>query len=355
MTVAMVAPEELQQDTKMSITTTEKSTPSTACCGPDCCGGEKQERPADEVTAVVREQYGRTAKSGLSSNDSGVRAVAEAFGYSSDELTSIPAEANMGLSCGNPTATANLRPGEVVVDLGSGGGLDVFLAAQKVGPTGRAIGIDMTPEMIELSKKNAAKSNVTNVEFHLAGIDNIPLPDASVDVVISNCVINLAPDKSAVFREIARVLKPGGRLAVSDIALKQPLPDEIGKDVQAYVGCISGALLIDQYRRQLTEAGFADVVVVDAGANLNAYAAVEGQSGCCSPAMSATETPAASSACCSPAASTVPVTAAASGCCGSKPPADQTTVHEGLAGLLDRYDVNDYAASVKVYAVRPKT
>src|SRR4051812_33266816 len=140
----------------------------------------------------------------------------------------------MGLSCGNPTATANLRPGEVVVDLGSGGGLDVFLAAQKVGPAGKAIGIDMTPEMIDLSRKNAAKGGINNVEFHLAPIDRLPLPDASVDVVISNCVINLAPDKSAVFREIARVLKPGGRLAVSDIALKQPLPDAIARDVMAY-------------------------------------------------------------------------------------------------------------------------
>src|SRR4029434_2503838 len=150
----------------------------------------------------------------------------------------------MGLSCGNPTAMANLRAGEVVVDLGSGGGLDVFLAAGKVGPTGKAIGIDMTPEMIELARRNAAKANdgkgYANVEFHLATIDKLPLLDSSVDCVISNCVINLAPDKPAVFREIARVLKPGGRLAVSDIALKQPLPPEIGKDLMAYVGCIAG-------------------------------------------------------------------------------------------------------------------
>jgi SAM-dependent methyltransferase len=281
---------------------------NSSCCGPDCCGGA-------DVTAAVREKYGSTARSGLSSNDDGVRAVAEAFGYSAEELTSIPAEANMGLSCGNPTATANLREGEIVVDLGSGGGLDVFLAAKKVGPAGRAIGIDMTPEMIELAKKNAAKAGLTNVEFHLASIDKLPLPDASVDVVISNCVINLAADKPAVFREIARVLKPGGRLAVSDIALKQPLPGAIAKDVMAYVGCISGALLIDDYRRQLLQGGFADVLVIDAGADLNAYAKVEGQSGCCSPAMSA-----------------------------------DASVHQGLSALLEQYDVNDFAASVKVYA-----
>ncbi len=155
----------------------------------------------------------------------------------------------------------NLRPGEVVVDLGCGGGLDVFLASTKVGPHGKAIGIDMTAEMIELARKNAAKGRdgqpIANVEFHQATIDRLPLADASVDCVISNCVINLAPDKPAVFREIARVLKPGGRLAVSDIALKQPLPDELGQDLMAYVGCISGAIAIEEYRRQLLEAGFA--------------------------------------------------------------------------------------------------
>lgn len=174
---------------------------------------------ADRIETIVRDKYAATAASGLSSDHDGVRAVAEAFGYSADELSSIPAEANMGLSCGNPTAFASLRTGEVVVDLGCGGGLDVFLAAQKVGPTGKAIGIDMTPQMIELAKRNAGRGNPPprNVEFHLATIDKLPLPDASADVVISNCVINLAPDKPAVFREIARVLKPGGRVLVTDL------------------------------------------------------------------------------------------------------------------------------------------
>src|ERR1043166_3196727 len=218
---------------------------------------------SQNIEAVVRTRYGNVAAANLSSEQEGVRAVAEAFGYSPEELASIPAEANMGLSCGNPTATANLRAGETVIDLGSGGGLDVFLAAAKVGPTGRAIGIDMTPEMIELARRNAARGKdgqpFTNVEFHLATIDKLPLADNSVDCVISNCVINLAPDKPAVFREIARLLKPGGRLAVSDIALRKPLPPEISQDVMAYVGCIAGAVLIDEYKRGLIEAGFANV------------------------------------------------------------------------------------------------
>ncbi len=290
------------------------------------------------IQDVVKSKYGAVAGSSLSGATEGVRAVAEAFGYTAEELASIPAEANMGLSCGNPTAFASLRPGEVVLDLGCGGGLDVFLAAQRVGPTGRAIGIDMTPEMIERAKNNAAKASTggppTNVEFHLGTIDNLPLPEASVDVVISNCVINLAPDKQAVFREIARVLKPGGRLAVSDIALKQGLPAEIGSDLMAYVGCVAGAILIDDYRRWLREAGLCDVLVVDSGKDLNAYSLVEGQSGCCSPA---------------PSSSSLPVVSA--GCCGGGEP---SKLHVGLADLLRRYNVNDYAASVQVYAVKPR-
>ena len=292
------------------------------------------------IQNTVKEKYAATATSGLSSQRADVRAVAEAFGYSAQELGSIPAEANMGLSCGNPTAFASLREGETVVDLGCGGGLDVFLAAQKVGPRGKAIGIDMTPQMIELAKKNAAKSKTTNVEFHLATIDRMPLPDASVDVVISNCVINLAEDKPAVFREIARVLKPGGRVALSDIALKKPLPAEIQKDVMAYVGCIAGAILVDDYRRGLADAGFAPVDIVDSGADLNAYSQVEGQSACCTPAATS---------------STALPIATSGGCCGGGViPDAKASVHEGLGELLTRYDVNAYAASVKVYALKPR-
>jgi arsenite methyltransferase len=284
-----------------------------------------------EILDSVRSRYGAVAESTLSSNDAGVKAVAEAVGYSAEELTSIPAEANMGLSCGNPTATAHLRLGEVAVDLGSGGGLDVFLAARMVGPEGRATGIDMTPAMIERARANAMAGDYTNVEFHLSTIDNIPLPDASVDCVISNCVLNLAPDKLSVFREIARVLKPGGRLAVSDIALKGELPEAIARSMAAYVGCIAGAIRMDDYRAGLLAAGFEHVELVDSGSDLNAYAKVENQSGCCSPAM------------------------AEGSCCSSTPPTDTATLHEELSDLLRKYDVNAAAASVKVYAIKPKT
>ena len=252
----------------------------------------------------------------------------------------------MGLSCGNPTAFASLKPGEVVVDLGCGGGLDVFLAAQKVGPTGKAIGIDMTADMIALARKNAARGGAggrapDNVEFHHATIDALPLPDSSVDVIISNCVINLAPDKRAVFREMFRVLKPGGRVAVSDIAIRKPLPAELERDVMAYVGCIAGAIPIAEYRAGLSEAGFEAVDVIDSGADLNAYAKVEGQSGCCSPAMAEPASAKSSTG--------LTIVSGGSTCCS---PAAQSPVHAGLGDVLSRYDVNEYAASVKVYAVK---
>ncbi|MBA2502064.1 MAG: arsenite methyltransferase, partial [Pyrinomonadaceae bacterium] len=291
---------------------------------------------------------------GLSGEHDGVRAVAEAFGYSPEELRGIPAEANMGLSCGNPTATANLREGETVVDLGSGGGLDVFLAAAKVGASGRAIGIDMTEEMIDLARRNHAKRLAegapANVEFQHATIDRLPLEDETVDCVVSNCVINLAPDKPAVFREIARVLKPGGRLAVSDIALKQELPAELGDDLMAYVGCIAGAISIEEYRQGLLDAGFSHVEVVDSGADLNAYAKVENQAGCCSPAMAEVDATSAPVSISSSASSTA-LPLASSGCCAPQVATDKE-LHEGLADLLRRYNVNDYAASVKVFAVK---
>lgn len=289
---------------------------------------------SEQLLESVRARYGAVAESSLSSEHDGVRAVAEAFGYTAEELTSIPAEANMGLSCGNPTATANLRPGEAIVDLGSGGGLDVFLAAKKVGPTGKAIGIDMTPAMIERARANAQAGGYINVEFYQSTIDKIPLPDASVDCVISNCVLNLAPDKPAVFREIFRVLKPGGRLAVSDIALKAELPEALANSLAAYVGCIAGAIKVEEYRDELLKAGFKHVEIVDSGRDLNAYAKVENQSGCCSPAME----------------SDSPFEIAQNSCCAPAAPG----VHDDLRKLLSEYDVNEAAASVKVYALKPE-
>lgn len=302
------------------------------------------------VIDQVRDKYAAVAGSSLSSAHQGVRAVAEAFGYSPEDLASIPAEANMGLSCGNPTAFANLRPGEVVVDLGCGGGLDVLLAAPKVAPTGKAIGIDMTPAMIERAKANAARQGVKNVEFLLATIDQLPLRDATVDCLVSNCVINLAPDKGAVFREMFRVLKSGGRVAVSDIALKRPLPRDLSESVAAYIGCIAGAVSIADYEKLLRAAGFSGVQIVDTHKDLNVYSKVENQSGCCSPAM---DEP---SACCSPEARPLNITdeewiAASQGCCGAE--SGGRAVHAGLAELIAQYDVNDYAASVQVYAVKP--
>jgi SAM-dependent methyltransferase len=290
---------------------------------------------SEQLLDSVKSKYSAVAQSTLSNDDLGVKAVAEAFGYSPEELTSIPAGANMGLSCGNPTATAHLRTGEVVVDLGSGGGLDVFLASKLVGPEGRAIGIDMTTAMIERSRENAKRGGYTNVEFYQSTIDSIPLPDASVDCVISNCVVNLAPDKAAVFREIARVLKPGGRVALSDIALKRELPEAVAQSMAAYVGCIAGAILIDDYRAGLLQAGFQHVEIVDSGADLNAYAKVENQAGCCSPTMEdGSQMQAVKATCCTTATS-------------------EPSLHEQLTTLLSQYDVNASAASVKVYAIKP--
>lgn len=210
---------------------------SAGCCSPDvsCCGSS----PPD-ADRLARE-----------------------LGYTVEELTALPDGANMGLSCGNPAALAALKPGEVVLDLGSGGGFDVFIAGRKVGATGRAIGVDMTPEMLSKARGNLAsyrqQTGLDNVEFRLGEIENLPVADNSVDVIISNCVINLSPNKPAVWREIARVLKPGGRVAVSDIALLKPLPSEVLKMVEALVGCVAGAVLADDTARMAREAGLTEI------------------------------------------------------------------------------------------------
>ncbi|MEZ5977644.1 MAG: arsenite methyltransferase [Planctomycetota bacterium] len=314
-----------------------------------------------DLQDAVRKGYGAVAQAGLSSNDAGMRTIAQAFGYSAEELASIPAEANMGLSCGNPVAMASLRPGETVVDLGSGGGLDVFLAARKVGPTGTAIGIDMTPEMVSLARRNAEKGGYTNVRFHLAELEAMPLPDASVDQVVSNCVLNLTADKDAALREVFRVLKPGGRLAVSDIALKQPLPPEIEREVAAWTGCIAGAMTIEENERALRAAGFTDVLIQDSGSDLNAYRE-GGHAACCGPASDASmapeEEPSASTGCCGgPKPEPAPPAESSSSCCSPAPASEsqraEPDFHATMDALLDTFDVNAYAASVKIWAVKP--
>ncbi len=225
------------------------------------------------IRDTVREGYARIATGkesccGVGSTCCGNVAsadLAQHIGYLPEELAALPEGANMGLSCGNPTALAALKPGEVVLDLGSGGGFDVFIAGRKVGPTGRVIGVDMTPEMISKARRNAEvyrqQTGLDNVEFRLGEIEHLPVADASVDVVISNCVINLSPDKPQVWREIARVLKPGGRVAVSDLALLRPLPQAIVQSVQALVGCIAGAVLVSETERMAREAGLVDIVL----------------------------------------------------------------------------------------------
>jgi SAM-dependent methyltransferase len=203
----------------------------SSCCGPvsTCCSGETTSRQV---------------------------------GYSEQELAAVPAEADLGLGCGNPTALVSLAAGEVVVDLGSGAGIDCFLAAQRVGPEGRVIGVDMTHEMLERSRRTAAEAGFANVEFRLGEIENLPVADRTADVVISNCVINLSTDKPRVFREALRVLKPGGRLMVSDLVLERPLPESVRRSVEAYAGCISGALLKQEYLEAIRAAGFVGVEIV---------------------------------------------------------------------------------------------
>lgn len=243
---------------------------SKTCCDDTCC--ETARPQADAVREEVRKGYAGIARGQNCGAEGGgccgptafsPEALAQAIGYSRDELAHTPVDANMGLSCGNPTAIASLRDGEVVLDLGAGGGFDCFVAGPKVGAKGRVIGVDMTADMLARARRNLASyrslTNLDNVEFRLGEIEALPVADASVDVVISNCVLNLSPDKPRVWREIARVLKPGGRVAVSDLALLRPLPDAVVKDVEALVGCVAGAVLVEDTRAMVVAAGLRDI------------------------------------------------------------------------------------------------
>lgn len=231
----------------------------------------------DDIRANVRENYAKVAlklngtqgcctpaPSCCNPNDTqniSIEEISQKMGYTKEELASIPDGANMGLSCGNPQAIADLKPGEIVVDLGSGGGFDCFLAAPKVGKEGRVIGIDMTPEMISKARRNAKKPGFENVEFRLGEIEHMPVADHTVDIIISNCVINLSPNKPQVFKEAYRTLKTGGRLAISDVVLTATLPESYLSDMNLYSGCVSGAISIEEYEALLKDAGFTNISI----------------------------------------------------------------------------------------------
>jgi arsenite methyltransferase len=246
---------------------------------------QKQPDDLQQMRGAVRDAYGKIARQGggccgtttSCCNPTTPEAVALTVGYEREELDGLPEGANMGLSCGNPTALASLRPGEVVLDLGAGGGFDVFIAARKVGATGRVIGVDMTPDMLDKARRNIeafrTSSGLDNAEFRLGEIEHLPVADESVDVVISNCVINLSPDKAQVWREIARVLKSGGRAAVSDLALLQPLPEAVRESLQALVGCIAGAVLVEETRAMIADAGLVNAQVATDSAYMDQMAA----------------------------------------------------------------------------------
>lgn len=221
---------------------------------------------ADEIRQVVRASYSKIAEGKQTScceptASSCCSPESTRLGYSAKDLENVPAGADMGLGCGNPRAIASLKPGEVVLDLGSGGGFDCFLAAPEVGPSGKVIGVDMTPTMVSKARANVEKTNFTNVEFRLGEIEHLPVADNSIDVIISNCVINLSPDKSQVFHEAIRVLKPGGRLAISDIVASTVLPEKIKKDLALHSACIAGASLISDLEQSMREAGFEQISI----------------------------------------------------------------------------------------------
>jgi arsenite methyltransferase len=228
------------------------------------------EKEASEIKKIVKDGYAKIAKQNGSccptnsccGNANLAQSISKSIGYSEEEMRTVPENANLGLGCGNPVALASLKNGDVVLDLGSGAGFDVFLAAQRVGKIGRVIGVDMTAEMVEKAKTNAKKGGYSNVEFRLGEIEKLPVGDNSVDVIISNCVINLSPDKKSVFEEAFRVLKPGGRLMVSDLVLVKELPAIIKESVDAYVGCLAGAIFKKDYLSYIKGAGFDKIKVV---------------------------------------------------------------------------------------------
>jgi arsenite methyltransferase len=221
----------------------------------------------EHIRELVRQRYAEIARAGAVDSATGCcgpqpAAVAQRVGYSAEDTAAVPEGANLGLGCGAPLAAAAVQEGETVLDLGSGAGFDAFLAAQAVGATGRVIGVDMTDEMLAKARANAERAGVRNVEFRKGYIETLPVEDASVDVVLSNCVINLVPDKAAAYREVARVLRPGGRMVISDVVLNEPLPEAIAADVAALTGCVAGAALRDQYLGTIAAAGLTNIEIL---------------------------------------------------------------------------------------------
>jgi SAM-dependent methyltransferase len=277
------------------MTATRPESKKASCC----CGGEAERTASPDVRDAVKKRYGQAVQavvggkkpsccgssaSGMGGTDPITRDL-----YVESETAGLPEEALLAsFGCGNPTALAELRPGEVVLDLGSGGGIDVLLSAKRVGPTGKAYGLDMTDEMLDLAQKNKAKAGVTNVEFLRGTIEAIPLPAAAVDVIISNCVINLSVDKDQVLREAFRVLKSGGRFAVSDIVIRRALPESVQKSMNLWTGCVAGALLEGEYVAKLRAAGFTDVEVEPTRVYTKDDAAEMASSSCCGGDMATT-------------------------------------------------------------------
>lgn len=263
------------RDEKDTIHETVRSAYASRVKSGGCCGTAKEEASAQDI-----QKY----------KESALR-----MGYSQDDVEAVPEGANLGLGCGAPLVAAQVQPGETVLDLGSGAGFDAFIAAQAVGPEGKVIGVDMTPEMIVQARENATKAGVENVEFRHGFIEEMPVEHDTVDVLISNCVINLSPDKPAVFREAFRVLRPGGRVAVSDIVLTEPLPPVVAENIAAYVGCVAGASLLDDYLRYMKEAGFEDIQVAESQQAVESLpeddpivlSVLEGTGSCCLDELSA--------------------------------------------------------------------
>ncbi|KAF5316606.1 hypothetical protein D9619_006263 [Psilocybe cf. subviscida] len=306
---------------------------TSTCCSANNTTKSMQDNANNntDIVGIVKEAYSTKAREGVPAEYA--KRVAQAFGYTEEQLLTVPDGASLGLSCGNPVASASLKEGETVLDLGSGGGIDVFLAAAKVGSTGCVVGLDMSDDMISLARKNAARKELKppHVAFVKALLtEPLPIESNSVDCILSNCVLNLLPDegKAAVLKEAYRVLKPGGRITLDDIVAKKILPDNIRNDIAGYIGCVAGAIPLERYQGLFEEAGFTNVVFVDTKNDLNIYYAAPGQ-------PSAT-TPAGASSCCSPA-----------------PTAAQTKPgNSAQIPVKPEYEVNDWVASYQIYAIK---